>query len=112
MSTCVQVRVRVGTYRYTLRDVRVRRADVDHVLDADDRRMKLHGDAAADQRRAAQLQHGSAASQTSPPPPHARTSGPANDIVEDNKYRLSQMDPRDALFHARRVVHRDWRSVW
>ena len=90
----------------------MRRADVDHVLDADDRRMKLHGDAAADQRRAAQLQHGSAASQTSPLPPHARTSGPANDIVEDNKYRLSQMDPRDALFHARRVVHRDWRSVW
>jgi len=31
--------------------------------------------------------------------------------VECNKYQLSQMDPRDALPHARRAVHRCGRSV-
>jgi len=49
-----------------VRDVRMRAADVDHVLITDDRRMKLHRDAAADQRRSTQLQQTTDSSYSSP----------------------------------------------
>jgi len=37
---------------------------------------------------------------------------PVTDGNEEDKSQLTQTNPRDALSHAQRVVHKGGRSVW